>query len=159
MTIREHPLAWRWTDPKYVELPQEILAQISPLDASAAATVHDLWFPYFDKYGEVIPSRFARVEICPTEGTWKGNACSREAPLLGQVTDWLRSREPDITLPVTISWRRDCAVRTSWEIFTRWWDDFCYAISDDAFIVADLPRWFLAFHHEDWFSFCHGPSA
>jgi hypothetical protein len=159
MNIREHPLAWRWTDPKYVEFPAEILAQISPLDASAAAAVHDRWFPGFDKYGEIIPSRFGRVEICPTEGTWKDNSCSREATLIGRVTDWLRAREPNIALPVTISWRRDCAVRTTWQIFTQWWDDFCYASSDDAFIVPDTPRWFLAFHHEDWFTFCHDPSA
>jgi hypothetical protein len=38
--IREHPLAWRWTDPKYAELPSNVLAQITPIDASAAAGVY-----------------------------------------------------------------------------------------------------------------------
>src|SRR5215470_2612239 len=108
MTIRDHPLAWRWTDPKYAEFPEEILAQISPLDVSAAATVHDRWFPYFDKFGEVITSRFARVEICRAEGTWNGDVFNRESPLLGRVTEWLRTREPDMALPITISWQRDC---------------------------------------------------
>lgn len=159
MTIREHPLAWRWTDPKYVEFSPDVLAQISPLDATAAVAVHDQWLPYFDRYGEVIPERFDRVETYPTEGTWKGNACRRETPLIVRVANWLLAQESDSTLPVTISWHRDCAVRTSWEIFTRRWDDFCYASSDDAMIVADAPRWLLAFHHEDRFSFCHGPSA
>ncbi len=159
MTIREHPLAWRWTDPKHVELPADILAQISPLDASMGAAAQDRWRPYFDKHGEVIANRFARVETCSTEGTWIGNACRRENPLLGHVTDWLRAREADLTLSVTISWRRNCAVHTNWGIFTQWWDDFCYPSSDDTFIVADVPRWLLAFHHEDWFSFCHEPSA
>jgi hypothetical protein len=159
MSIREHQLAWRWTDPKYAQLPSDILSQIVPLDPSIAAAVHDRWIPCFDRHGEVISGRLARIETCSTEGTWKGGACSRETPLVEQVADWLRIREPNLSLPVTISWQRDCAVRTSWEIFTRWWDDFCYASSDDAFIVPDSPRWLLAFHHEDWFSFCHEPAA
>lgn len=159
MNIREYPLAWRWTNPKYAEFPPDILAQISPLDSERAATVHDRWFPYFDRNGEVISRQFVQIDTCPTEGTWKGDGCSRDAPLIGQVTEWLRTREPDIGLPVTVSWLRDCAVRTTWEIFTQWWDDFCYASSDDVFIVPDVPRWLLAFHHEDWFSFCLEPSV
>lgn len=159
MSIREHPLAWRWTDPKHVKFAPDVLSQIAPLDAFTAAAVHDRWMPYFDRYGEVIREHFASIEVCSTEGTWKGDACSRQTLLIEQVADWLRIREPNLSLPVTISWQRDCAVRTTWGIFTRWWDDFCYPISDDAFIVADTPRWFLAFHHEDLFSFCHNPAA
>jgi len=57
MNIREHPLAWRWTDPQYVEFPPDILAQISPVDTATAAAVHEKWLPYFDKYGDVVPNR------------------------------------------------------------------------------------------------------
>jgi hypothetical protein len=40
--------------------------------------------------------------------------------------------------------------RTTWEVFTQWWDDFCCANFDDVLIVPDGPRWPFAFHHEDW---------
>lgn len=157
MTIHDFPLAWRWTDPKYVKLPANVLAQITPLEIHAAKTTHDQWLPFFDKSGQVIRSRFSNVEICHTEGNWRGDACRREPPLIANVADWLRTRERDSDLFVIISWRPECAVRTTWGIFTQWWDDFCYAGSDDAFIVPDSSRWFLAFHHEDWFSFCREP--
>ena len=159
MNIREHPLAWRWIDPKHVEFPSNVLAQITPLDPAAAAAVHDRWLPRFDRFGEIIPDQFSLVETCLTEGSWSGNVCGRDTSLIEQVTVWLRQREPDLELGITVCWSRDCAIRTTWGIFTQRWDDFCYAASDDAFVVADDPRWFLAFHHEDWFSFGHLPPA
>jgi hypothetical protein len=159
MTIHNFPLAWRWTDPKYVELPADVLAGMLPLDPDGAAALHDRWLPVFDRYGEVIPDRFSQIEVCPTEGTWHGDACRREPPLLEQVSGWLREREPRLDLPVTVSWQREQSLRTTWDTVTRWWDDFFYPGSDDAFVVPDPPRWLLAFHHEDWFSFCRAPKG
>ena len=124
-----------------------------PLDADAAAAVHDHCMPYFDRSGEPRPDRLVQIERCSTEGTWQDDWCRRESELIGQVTDWLRAREPSLAVPVSVSWSRPCAVRTTWEIFTQRWDDFCYAGSDDVFVLPDS-RWLLAFSHEDWFSFC-----
>jgi len=159
MGIRDFELAWRWTDPKYVELPPDILDRISALGTESAAAVHDRWFPCFDKHGQIIPSKFSRVERCRTEGTSHGDSCRRESPLIQQVADWLRTQETNCDLSVVVSWRRDCAVQTTWEIFSLWWDDFCYGGSDDVLIVPESSNWMLAFDHEDEFSFCHCPLA
>lgn len=154
MTIHEFPLAWRWTDPTHVELPPAELAQILPLDEATAARLHELWMPSFDHYGEVIPGRFSQIEKCSTEGIWEKDVCSRKEPNTGNVLAWLTVREPNKELQVVISWERKLAVRTNWGIFSQRWSEFCYPGSDDAFIVPDDGRWFLAFHHEDEFSFC-----
>jgi hypothetical protein len=132
---------------------------MQPLDPDEAATLHDRWLPMFDRCGEVIPDRFTQINVCPTEGTWHDDSCRREPPLIEQVTEWLREREPQLDLPVTVSWQRDQALRTRWETVTRWWDDFFYPGSDDAIVVPDSPRWLLAFHHEDWFSFCRAATG
>ncbi len=157
LSIRKHSLAWRWTDPKYAVLPDEVLEQMAPLDPHAAAEMHNRWMPFYDQFGDVKRVRFEDVDVCSTEGTWTGDCCRREDPILRTVTDWLRDRESDLQLPVTVSWRRDCAIRTKWEIVSRWWDDFFYPSSDDAFVVPDEPLWFLSFHHEDTLSFCRRP--
>lgn len=154
MDIRSFPLAWRWTDTKYVELPAEVLTQMVPLDATEAREIHNRWILCFDDNGDVFQNRFASVEICPTEGTWHDDVCGREQPLKEAVRNWLREREPQLDIPIIISWETELAVSTSWRIFTEWWDDFCYASSDDAFIAPVRADWFLAFHHEDWFTFC-----
>jgi hypothetical protein len=67
MTIQEHRLAWRWTDPKYAEFPPDILAQIHPLEPEAAALVHDRWSRCFRKR-ELISEQFLFRETCNTEG-------------------------------------------------------------------------------------------
>lgn len=157
MSVETFPLAWRWTDAKHALLPAEVLASIQPLDPTAARSIHDRWIGVFDDYGEVMPDHFTQVEKRSTEGTWRGDACRRDPPLLEQVSGWLKQRESDRSLGVTVSWTHEWAVHTTWEIFTSWWDDFCYPGSDDAFVVPDDARWLLAFHHEDQFTFCHKP--
>jgi hypothetical protein len=159
MDIRSFSLAWRWTDAKHAELPAEVLSQMVPLDATEAREIHDRWIRCFEDFGDVFQNRFASVEICPTEGTWHGDVCGREQPLKEVVRNWLREREQRLDIPVIISWEMELAISTSWGIFTEWWDDFCYPASDDAFVVPDGEKWFLAFHHEDWFTFCREPRA
>jgi hypothetical protein len=152
MTIQEHPLAWRWTDPKYAEFPPDILAQIHPLEPKTAALVHDRWSCCFRKRG-IISEQFLFRETCNTEGNLNDDVSGQDTSSSEKVTAWLRSREPNIALPVTISWQRDCAVRTAWGILTQRWDDFFYPSSDNAFIVPDELNWLLAFDHEGSFDF------
>jgi hypothetical protein len=82
MNIREPLYAWRWTDPRMLNSHGKFSLKLSPLDTGTAAALHDRWIQYFDKHGELIPSRFECIETCPMEGTVKGDACSREMPLM-----------------------------------------------------------------------------
>ncbi len=157
MSIHTFPLAWRWTDPRHALLPPEALVRINALDAAAATSVRNRWLPCFDSRGEAIPGRFARIEKRRTDRIWNGDVDQGESALIVEVGAWLRDCEPDLAVPVTVSWSHDLAVRTTWEVFTQWWNDFCYPSSDDALVVPEKWPWLLAFHHEEWFSFCYGP--
>jgi hypothetical protein len=135
MTIHEFPLAWRWTQPSHAVLPAEVLAGIRPLSASEAAGVCTAaWDPSASKV-----------------------SCSASDPV--DVRSWLRSIQPDSRVPVYVSWSRDLAVETSWDIFTEHWDDFCYPSSDDVTVAPVTGTWRLQYHHYERFDFITASEA
>jgi len=62
---------------------------------------------------------------------------------------WLRDQQPELSAQAFVSWREDAAIRTTWEIFTAHWDDFCYPSSDDVVVWPESERWALFYFHED----------
>lgn len=140
MTIRKHPLAWRWTDPKYALLPESVLAQMQPVDSDEAARLFT-HTPELAGADGPVPDSF-------TITTVSAEALSQEAGCC-----WLRERQPDLSVRIIISWQRDTALRTTWEVFTAHWDDFCYPSSDDVCVWPESGEWVLQYHHYDEFQF------
>jgi hypothetical protein len=133
MTIQDFPLAWRWTQASHSVLPAEVLADIRPLSAPEAAGVQT-----------VAPVGSASV-------------VSHSAPDSGDVRRWLRRVQPDLHMLIYVSWSKDLAVETSWDIFTEYWDDFCYPSSDDVTVVPVSGTWQLVYHHHEQFDFIARP--
>ena len=79
---------------------------------------------------------------------------SADVPV-ADVCSWLPARSSDLTASVTLSWQRDTALRTTWELFTARWDDFCYPSSDDVFVSPESGRWVLLYHHWGQFHFAN----
>ena len=140
MTIREHPLAWRWTDPKYALLPDSVLAQMQPIEADEAARLftHSLTLAGEDG---LAPDVF-NITTVRAEGLSPEAGC-----------EWLRERQPDLSVRVGVSWDRHTAIRTTWGVFTGHWDDFCYPSSDDVLVWPESESWALRYHHEQEFQF------
>ncbi len=46
-----------------------------------------------------------------------------------------------------ISWNRSTCVYTTKEIFAKYWDDFCYPVSDDITIISELTNWVFFYRH------------
>ncbi len=129
MTIEEFPLAWRWTQPSHSVLPAEVLADIRPLSAPEAASIR-----------MVAPAGSASV-------------VSHSASDSAEVCRWLRAVQPDSQVRVYVSWSKDWAVEMSWNIFTEYWDDFCYPSSDDVTVVPVSGAWHLLYHHYEQFDY------
>jgi hypothetical protein len=128
MTIQEFPLAWRWTQAAHTILPADVLAAIRPLRQQEAAKIHE---------------RSSRQR----------DGATVSSPANDAAQNWLRSIQPDLSAPVIVCWSKDLAVETSWEIFTEYWDDFCYPSSDDISVIPVEGGWRLAYHHEEQFDF------
>jgi hypothetical protein len=134
MTIQEFPLAWRWTQSSHAILPADVLARIRPLSQPDAALI----------YGR---SSHQRAE----------DAVSY--PASDSTRSWLRNVQPDLATSVFVSWSEDLAVETTWEIFTEFWDDFCYPSSDDVSVIPVGGSWHLTYHHYEQFNFVGRPST
>ena|SRR2546427_803961 len=140
MTIREHPLAWRWTDSRYALLPDSTLAQIEPVESAEAQHLfqHSLRLLGRDCLSpELFESVMRRRADIPADA-----GCA-----------WLREQQANLSVRVYVSWDQDIAVRTTWEVFSAHWDDFCYPSSDDVIVSPESESWALLYHHEQEFQF------
>jgi hypothetical protein len=137
MRVQEFPLAWRWTDSRYAVFSEAVLSQLQPLGAQDAQLA-------FERV------RSFQQDSCITHSA----DVSDEAGCA-----WLRARHGGLSEIVTVSWSPDCALRTSWQIFTEHWSDFCYPSSDDVAVWPDSERWVLFYHHEEKFEFVQRPTA
>src|SRR5262249_20190240 len=146
MTIREHPLAWRWTDQRYALLPDNVLAQMQPVEPHEAVPLFSHSRAFSGENGlapDIFTIATVRAEALPQEAVWR----------------WLRQRQPDLQVPVVISWEQHIAIRTTWEIFTAHWDDFCYPSSDDVLVWPDSESWTLLYRHDQEFQFGRRPAV
>lgn len=140
MSIREHPLAWRWTDADYAVLSEDTLAQLQPIEQREAEYLFQLSQRFLVR-DNLSPQEFATIV-----------RHSAEVPVeVG--TRWLRELQSDLSVQVFISWQQDAAIRTTWEIFTAHWDDFCYPASDDVVVWPESECWALFYFHEQEFQF------
>ena len=83
MTIREHPLAWRWTDSRYALFPEDILAQIEPVDLRRAEDLFRHSLRLLGRDG-LSPEAFETV------------VRSRADIPTGAGCAWLRAQQPDL---------------------------------------------------------------
>jgi len=129
MTIQEFPLAWRWTQPSHAVLPPEVLHRIRPLTRSEAE------------------------KVCQVPVSGSASAVCHSASDSVDVRSWLRSVQPDLQASIYLSWDTDLGVETTWDIFSEFWDDFCYPSSDDVTIAPVTGDWCLLYHHYEQFDF------
>jgi hypothetical protein len=112
-------------------LPPEVLEDIRPLSSADAAGIR-----------VIAPKGKASVLSRAASDIDAENACH-----------WLCCLQPDLRARVYVSWSKELAVETSWEIFTKYWDDFCYPSSDDVTVTPVSGAWQLSYHHFEQFEF------
>lgn len=140
MNIRDHPLAYRWTNPEYAVLPDSILAQIEPVEEEAASQVSRM-------------SRRLLVEGNLSRTFFK-NILKRGADISeDDGRRWLQDHQRNLFESVVIAWQQHPPVRTNWAIFTDYWMDFCYPSCDDVLVWPQYALWALLYQHEEEFQF------
>jgi hypothetical protein len=129
--IDQFPLAWRWTDSSQQLLDTEVLAAIRPLTEASAESIAA---EAVDRCREAPISEFAE--------TWSAEWDDPES---------VRKRLQLLAIGreerVFVSWGRHTAVETSWSVFFRHWDAFCYPSSDDVTVWAPGAGWTVCYRH------------
>lgn len=139
MDIREHKFAWRWTDSKYALLPDDVLALLRPMEAVDARTLYDRSLSYLGK--DALAPEFS------------SSMKNTEAISIAEGAAWLTGQQSQLEAEVILSWELAVALRTSWAIFTKYWQEFCYPSSDDLVVFPSSGQWILLYHHEEEFHF------
>jgi hypothetical protein len=48
---------------------------------------------------------------------------------------------------IIVTWNRTTTIRTTKELFLKYWDDFCYPSSDDVTIISEETNWVMFYNH------------
>lgn len=138
--IAQFPLIWRWTSANHALFSESELAALRPCSPLEAARIHDDSHSLYGPNG-LYEQHFTGLHIHAADGSIS-DGCA-----------WLRAQAPDLSKQVVVSWDRQTALRTSWELFTAHWDDFCYPSSDDVTVIPDCCSWVLRYTHWEEFQF------
>jgi hypothetical protein len=74
------------------------------------------------------------------------------------VRAWLTTLPVEPGASILLSWDVETAVATDWQTFLAYWDDFCYAGSDDVTVWSPGAPWYLCYDHEEVFRFGRHPA-
>jgi hypothetical protein len=124
---RDFAMAWRFSDPKYNEIPIADRAAIRPLTTSQADAEWRRYVSADQQHLATLPAA-EFDDYRPLHVDWNDpiNAQKRlRSEIAVAASD-----------PVTVFWSPLAAAETDWTTFLRYWDDFCYP--DDE-IVLVLP--------------------
>ncbi len=141
--MEKFKLKWRWTDKNYCLLSENELLHIHPLDSRTAKEVWEKSLTFIGKDNEFSPSSelFDSIDFIDTSDSDK-------------VTSWLADKMP--SGEIIVSWQPDTAVKTTVELFIKYWDEFCYPSSDDVSIWPETENWVVHFWHYE--TACYGKS-
>lgn len=134
-------LRWRFTDPKFNQLPIADVRQIQPNTAEISKA---LWSKYVSAEhlhsiqflaDELRAYRRIRVD-------WNDKDTSRR--ILSGTTNLPSEAK------ILFFWSLTCSVQTNWAIFLKYWDDFCYP-DDDNDVIVNLETGAKIFFSEEAF--------
>lgn len=128
--LENFQLDWRFTDPNYNVLPDDVLVRIEPLSEEAAIKV---WKKYVsDSYNHIlkIPKSTMATPKKTFNVVWEEDQLSKE-----KIISCLKELKEDESL--YFLWSPECAVKTYWGVFANFWSDFCYPDDDNDVIIVD----------------------
>lgn len=139
MRIQDHKLGWRWTDPKYAVLPEDVLAKMIPFNPDDARKLHERSLEMLGE--DALAASFVQRKIETAE----------LEPSIASM--WLMAMQPNQDQMVVLSWGKDAAISTDWGVFVAYWSELCYPASDDLVVFPEAEEWVLLYHHEEEFHF------
>jgi hypothetical protein len=138
-------LLWRWTSPRYTELPTDVLECIRPIAQRKAALINDYAIKRVHSERPALGLKAESVrDVQVIDADDEDQSVVRE---------WLLSLPIPVDETVIVSWDEDTAVTAPFAVVAEYWSDFFYGSSDDAAIVPPGVAWMLVWDHEGTFHF------
>ena len=123
-------LLYRFNEEGYNILPEEDLNKIYPLSKEYSEEKWNYWIS--DKYNHLMQIEGININLinsfCNDCG-W-GNEKKQNNVISLLIEEMCLNKK----VPITFFWSASVAIDTEWDIFTKYWSDFCYS-SDDSNII------------------------
>jgi hypothetical protein len=136
-------LRWRFTDPKFNQIPIEDLRQIQPNPPDIS---RELWSKYVSAIhkhsiqfsSEELPG-YRRIRIDWSDKENGRRIIAASTKISGETK-------------IVFFWSATCSVLTNWGTFLKYWDDFCYP-DDDNNVIVDMQTGVKILYSEEAFLF------
>jgi hypothetical protein len=138
-------LLWRWTSPRYTELPTDVFERIRPIAQPKAALIDH----YVTKR---VNSEWPALGL-KAESVRDVQVIDANDEHESVVREWLLSLPIPLDETVIVSWNEDTAVTAPFAVVAEYWSDFFYLSSDDAVIIPPSVAWMLTWDHGGTFHF------
>ncbi len=137
--MEDFRLRWRFTDPKYDQLPGIHLDQLRPLDEEASKFIWN--FIEDTNLHAHTPFQKGLFRTIDKMKIWTGNG--------SEVKKWLYQRGLPFEKQVFLSWQPTEAMIVPWKLLIKYFDSFYYGSADDLTVIDQSLNWALLFYHED----------
>lgn len=135
--FKDFSLNWRWDEVHNPNVTSEDIQLIKPLSEIESKRINKV-IAYFEVERNLCKS------FSPSE--WFNASCESKESIKKFSEEFSKLTE-DYTENLYISWNRKTCVYTTKEIFIKYWDDFCYQISDDITIISTMTNWVYFYNH------------
>ena len=134
--FKDFELKWRWDETHNPDISDSDIAQLQPLSETESKRLNKV-ISHFEKKDTL--SRLF------TQSDWI--SANSEKP------EQFRMQLASIVEPwkegVIVTWNNTTTLRTTKEIFQKYWDDFCYPSSDDVTIISEKTNWIMFYSHSE----------
>ncbi|MBB6681199.1 hypothetical protein H4O20_07055 [Aequorivita sp. 609] len=135
--LKEFELNWRWEKTHNPDISDLEKAQIEPVSEIESKRLNKV-IDYFE-----IEDNLSNDFI---ETDWI-SASSENDEKIDTFRNKLTSILDTWDENVIVTWNRTTALKTTKEIFLKYWDDFCYPSSDDVTIISEETNWVMFYRH------------
>ena len=137
IAFEDFKLNWRWDDDHNPDISLEDKRQIIPLSIVESKRINKV-IDYFESESNLYKT---------FESTDWIRASSETKNSIDKFSNDFQKLTQDYNENLFISWNRSTCIYTTKGIFIKYWDDFCYPISDDITIISELTNWVYFYNH------------
>ena len=135
--LKEFELGWRWEKTHNSNISEIEKQQIQPVSKTESKRLYKI-VKYFETEQNLV-EKYSQTD-------WISASAENEIKIQrfrNQLETILESWNEEII----ISWHRNITLKTTKEIFLKYWTDFLYPSSDDVTIISEKTNWIIFYRH------------
>ena len=137
ISLNEFSLGWRFDEIHNSDISENEKSQIKPLSEDESRKINKV-IDYFENESNRIDS-FSETKWFSANQESESNI----ERFRTHIDNHLKPFDEDLI----ISWNRKTVLKTSKQIFLKFWTDFLYPSSDDVTIISEKTNWILFYRH------------